>query len=413
MVGYLLYLAPVRVIKFHFRIVKMKILKRTLILCFLLLAIASAGAQSQEKPLRIFGYFQSSFQHWTTFVFLDEGVKRERPRQNSFSLQQLNLFFQKDLGTNWTAFFNFEFLNNFSSSRQWGSFNLEEAWVKYRANMTFNLKLGLLIPIFNNLHVIKNRTPLLPYIIRPLAYETSFGEFIPIEVLTPVRAFAQVYGFFPAGEAKFTYAVYVGNSPNINNDPGIGQTGIDTTSTFLFGGRLGFRYGELKLGLSTTYDKDNLAVSLADTLGIPRTRLNELPKIRIGGDLSYNFANFSFESEFIKVNLEEDIQEIGLDLDFYYATLGYHVTEQLLIYGSYWFLDSHKTLLYPGNKTIEDEEIQVFTLGVSHDLTDTIRLKAQFSRIKSDEELQRLSQGVVITHSDDFSVFGLAASVFF
>ena len=170
LVGYLCVLHPVRVIKFHFRMIKMKIRKRTLILCFLLLATASAGAQSQEKPLRIFGYFQNSFQQWTAFEF--------RPKQNSFSLQQLNLFFQKDLGTNWTAFVNFEFLNNFSSSRQWGSANLEETWVKYRASMRFNLKLGLLVPIFNNLHEIKNRTPLLPYIIRPLAYETSFSEFI-------------------------------------------------------------------------------------------------------------------------------------------------------------------------------------------------------------------------------------------
>jgi len=129
--------------------------------------VSNTFAQEKETPIKIFGYFQNSFQHWTTFG--------ERPRQNSFSLQQLNLFFQKDIGSDWTAFVNFEFLNNFSSGRQWGSTKLEEAWVKYRANMRFNLKLGLLIPIFNNLNEIKNRTPLLPYIIRPLAYETSFG----------------------------------------------------------------------------------------------------------------------------------------------------------------------------------------------------------------------------------------------
>jgi len=136
------------------------------------MVVPNTFAQVKETPIKIFGYFQNSFQQWTAFEF--------RPKQNSFSLQQLNLFFQKDLGTNWTTFVNFEFLNNFSSGRQWGSANLEEAWVKYRADMRFNLKLGLLVPIFNNLHEIKNRTPLLPYIIRPLAYETSFSEFILI-----------------------------------------------------------------------------------------------------------------------------------------------------------------------------------------------------------------------------------------
>ncbi len=74
---------------------------------------------------------------------------------------------------------------------------------------------------------------------------------------------------------------------------------------------------------------------------------------------------------------------------------------------------SHVAVLAPGNAEIDDDEIEVFTLGASHDLTDRIRLKAQFSRVKCDDELQLLSQGVIITERDDFSVFGLAISVIF
>jgi hypothetical protein len=118
--------------------------------------------------------------------------------------------------------------------------------------MRFNLKLGLSIPTFNNLNEINNRTPLLPYVIRPLVYETSFNEFIPIEEFVPARAFVQAYGFFPFGESKLDYAVFVGNSPNINSDPERGQTGTDTTATILVGGRLGIRYRELNLGFSAT-----------------------------------------------------------------------------------------------------------------------------------------------------------------
>ncbi|MFQ5770818.1 MAG: hypothetical protein ACE5HX_09790, partial [bacterium] len=169
------------------------------------IAVSNSLAQIGESPIRIFGYFQNSLQHWTTF--------EDRQEQNSFSVQQLNLFFQKDLGQNWRAFVNFEFLNNFSSSRQWGAANLEEAWVRYRANEKFNLKLGLLIPIFNNLNEIKNRTPLLPYIVRPLVYETSFSEFIAVEEFTPARAFVQAYGFLPIDDVKLDYALFVGNSP--------------------------------------------------------------------------------------------------------------------------------------------------------------------------------------------------------
>jgi len=80
----------------------------------LLLSIAGSEsfAQREDTPLKVFGYFQNSLQQWTAFQY--------HPAQNSFGLQQLNLFFQKDLYRNWTAFVNFEALNSFSSSRRWG-----------------------------------------------------------------------------------------------------------------------------------------------------------------------------------------------------------------------------------------------------------------------------------------------------
>ncbi|UCE19801.1 MAG: hypothetical protein JSV84_05530 [Gemmatimonadota bacterium] len=377
----------------------------------LIFILTSASlTQSGDSPIGIFGYFQNSFQHWTTF--------EDRKEQNSFSVQQLNLFFQKDLSRDWTAFINFEFLNSFSSIRQWGAANLEEAWVKYRANEKFNLKLGLQIPIFNNLNEIKNRTPLLPYIVRPLVYETSFSEFIIIEEFVPDRAFLQVYGFLPKGETKCDYAFYLGNSSNMNDNREKGQTGIDTTTTFLAGGRLGFRYRELKLGLSATHEKKNGIrtldfISLADSLGREPSELMGLPKTRLGVDMSYKFTNFIFESEFVTVNIDEGIPELELDLDFYYATLGYHLTEQLFAYGSYWVVDVHSALLATGDEKVEDEAIQTLNIGASYDLNDRIRFKGQFARVKADEELHLLSHDDVIKEEDKFSVYAVAVSVFF
>jgi hypothetical protein len=379
--------------------------RSTVSLLLLSLVVSDSLAQREDAPLKVFGYFQNSLQHWTAFV--------DHPTQNSFNLQQLNLFFQKDLSRNWTAFVNFEALNTFSSSRQWGALNLEEAWVKYAPNMRFNLKLGLQIPIFNNLNEIKNRTPLLPYIIRPLVYETSFGEFFPLEEFVPARAFAQAYGFFPSGETKFDYAVYLGNSPNINNDPERGQTGVDTTTTFLVGGRLGIRHRELKLGLSATYEQFNDFINLAPLLGRQPAELEELPVTRLGGDLSYHFANFSFESEFILVDVHTGIPEMELALAFYYATLGYHFTEELFGYGSYLYTDVHRALLIPDVGVKEDEDLFVPTMGLSYDLNDRIRLKGQFARIIDQDKLQLVSQDVVVKTEATFNVWALAVSVFF
>ena len=379
----------------------------SIILALLLLpiAISDVFAQREDTPLKVFGYFQNSLQHWTTFP--------DHSAQNSFNLQQLNLFFQKDLDRKWTAFVNFEALNTFSSNRQWGALNLEEAWVKYSPKERFNLKLGLQIPIFNNLNVIKNRTPVLPYIIRPLAYETSFGEFFPLEELVPARAFVQAYGFFPASETKFDYAVYLGNSPNINTDPERWQTGVDTTATFLVGGRLGIRRGELKFGLSATHEKSNEFIGLADTLGRTPAELRELPITRLGGDLSYHLANFSFESEFIKVDLISHIPELDADLDFYYATLGYRFSNEVFGYGGYWVMDSHFARLIPGDEEIEDNKILVSTMGISYDLNDRIRLKGQFSSVRDNHNVQLFSENSVTETKARFSVWGIAISVFF
>ncbi len=126
--------------------------RRVILLCCLLgLGVSEAAGQFGELPITTFGYFQTSFQHRTSFG--------DDPAQNSFSLQQLNLFFQTDVSERWRAFVNFEVLNNFSSSRRWGGFNVEEAWLRYRLKTSFNLKIGLQIPIFNSLNEIKNRTP--------------------------------------------------------------------------------------------------------------------------------------------------------------------------------------------------------------------------------------------------------------
>ena len=161
----------------------------------LLLEASGAFGQTKNSDLKIFGYFQASLGSQKDLQTLRES--------NSFTLQQLNLFLQKDLTADWTAFVNFEFVNSYSSVYNWGAFSLEEAWINYNRSNQFKLKLGLLTPAFNNLNEIKNRTPLLPYIIRPVVYESSFRETVPTEQFLPARAFAQVYGSITLADTKF------------------------------------------------------------------------------------------------------------------------------------------------------------------------------------------------------------------
>jgi len=339
----------------------------------------------------------------------------EEPARNSFSLQQLNLFLSKDIARHWRAFVNFEVLNSFSSARRWGAFNIEEAWIRYKPGDKFNLKIGLLIPTFNNLNEIKNRTPLLPYIIRPLLYESSFSEIVgAIEEGIPSKAFVQVSGILPFRKAKLDYAFYAGNSPNINGQSDRGQTGVDTTNTFLIGGRVGAHFKDLKIGLSATHEKVNRRGEEFE--GKPLYVLEEAPRIRLGGDLSFHLEKFYFEGEFIIAKNDEDLPEINLDGEFYYGTLGYQFTERLFVYGSYWLVKGNFPLIVSTMPVLVihtgTENTDVPTAGVAYRLNDRITFKGQFASATIKSEVPLVTNEMLAV-KQKFNLFALAASVFF
>ena len=376
-------------------------------------------AQAQESPLNMFGYFQTSFQHWTELKFETSHpaiiAEESRPEQNSFSIQQLNLFLSKDLAQDWRAFVNFEILNTFSSSRLWGAFNLEEAWVRYKPSDKLNVKVGLLIPVFNNFNEIKNRTPLLPYVIRPLVYETSFAEFFPaVEEGAPSRAFVQASGILPIREGKFDYAFYIGNSPNISSRGEFEQTGVDVTNTFLVGGRIGFRFNEVKAGFSATRDNVNRTGDVYQ--GEPLFTYEEVPRTRLGVDLSFHLGRLFFEGEFISVMYKDVLPRINNDGLFYYGTVGYRITEEIFPYFSYWrakwnypFIASTIPVVVINTAT---GEVESPTLGISFHVNDRITFKGQYIPVLLNDELP-IVRNLNISTERRLYIIAFAASVYF
>ncbi len=369
----------------------------------LCLGHSSVFSQSGESPLRIFGYFQNQFK--------EQGSPRQDREINTFLVQQLNLFFQKNLSKNWAAFVNFEFLNSFSISRNTGAMSLEEAWVRYRLNRKFNLKLGLQIPTFNHLNRIKNRTPVLPYIIRPLVYEASLSEVLPVDEFIPARAFVEVYGILPARGVKFDYAVFFGNSPNISTLDDPGQSGVDTTATFLIGGRFGIRYKELKVGVSSTLDKVNGFQDFASRFPAEFSDLEEIPRLRLGADLSYTFGPLWFQGEYIRLQYDEGTQLFRLDKEFLYATLGWRITEKLQVYGGFWLTRVHDNRLFGADPVVEIEEFvdttKSPTVGTAYHLNDRIVFKGQFVHF------DRLRNNPRVPPNPGFEIYTLAVSVSF
>ncbi|MCG8607414.1 hypothetical protein MJD09_20835, partial [bacterium] len=295
-----------------------------------------------------------------------------------------------------------------------GAINLEEAWIRYESNEKFSLKVGLLLPIFNHLNEIKNRTPLLPYVIRPLVYETSFSEVIAIEEFTPSRAFVQANGFLPLNEVKLDYAVFIGNSPNINTRGERGQTGVDTTDTIMIGGRIGLRFDELKVGVSATRDNVNVFQGGEAFIQqeVPSSRFTEVVRTRLGVDLSYRLGRLFFEGEFIGVSHDDKTPQISLDKEFFYGTVGYSFTDELLAYGSYWLTRQDFTVLAsedPPELGLVDFDVRVPNVGLAFNLNDRITFKGQYARVKLIETVKFLN----LREEGNSNFYSIAASVFF
>jgi hypothetical protein len=308
-----------------------------------LLLLLSTNLFAQDD-LNIFGFYQVRLQKTEGSYNVNGNVPTPAGPMNmvfdsgeedftSPAVQQLNVFLRKELTNSLTSFVNIEIGNNFSTQNDWGYFNLEEAWLNYQYSNALNIKAGILIPKFNYLNEVKNRMPLLPYVIRPLVYESSLASTIEPESYLPERAFVQVHGILPASNFIFDYAVYVGPGEKDyvatkTGDAAV-QAGIDTTNNLLIGGRFGANFYNVRLGASFTTDKKKQL----EYYGTPID--NDASRTRIGFDVGYNYEGIFLEGEYINVNLDTDKTNEDLNRTFYYAMLGYNFSEEFYGYGLY------------------------------------------------------------------------------
>ena len=398
------------------------------ILSFTAIGTQRVAAQQGERPLHIFGYYQNSFEKYTNSDITNSST--------TFLTQQLNLVVQKDLSSKFRSFVNFEFLNSFEGSLGWGSASLKEAWVRYDLDARFKLKIGLHIPTFNHLNDIKISTPLLPYVVRPIVYETSLQDVMDIESFVPERAFIQAYGAFNNDRMSYLYAVYLGNSPNINTDRELGQTGVDSTRFMLVGGRLGLQWdnpdspiSEFRLGVSSTLDKVNAFQGVADLIApyvddresVPS--FTELTRWRMGSDLGLYWNRWVLHAEVIKVIHAETTESLDINKLFAYATLGYILSDRWDIYLSTWYgreFGRVRDRVPDAQYDLKETSIlNVYTGGVRFSITPRLMLKGQIAVVTRDHELDVQDPFNVafldlsVDENTSFAIYGLALSVFF
>ena len=362
--------------------------------------LPSWRAMTQDVgDMQIFGSMQSIMFHQESRLRQQQlpsakSIELSEAR-TTFALQQLDFFFDKQFGNEFSAFVDLEYQLNYSSEKRWGSLSIQEAWMNYRLSDAFNVKLGLLFPAFNNFNEMKNRLAVQPYIFRPLVYERLLSSRFMTEDYIPEHAYAQVSGQLPWGNYFADYAVYMGNSESsyISHYDGEGNiitdlnpnfeflSGVDPTdiSLKLFGGRFGIRSRNehLKAGISITRDANNMHARAELHSGIfSQEALLLLPddarRFRFGTDLSLRHAGFTFEGEIIKVAYElgrAEALNLLLEQWFAYWVLGYDVTENLYPYVSMQWGDYNFGV---------DSDYFIATTGFALRLNAAITAKAQW-----------------------------------
>jgi hypothetical protein len=357
-------------------------MQRAILLVLMLLGVPfMVNGQEISNGLDIFGYCQATFDNSRETSQIMQAPTKTVSR-NTFILQQANLFFRKQYGSEFTSFVNLEFTQTYSSFRGWGSFRVEEAWMRYDAAREFTVKAGLLIPVFNNLNEVKNRMPLMPYVVRPVVYESVAAGAANSDEFVPQSAFLQLQGEVHLNRVIFDYALYTGNgdpsfttSADQQLDYLIG--GTDTTAVKMVGGRIGARIGKQKGGVSFTYDRANLG----------RLGLSSVPRRRIGADLSLQMQPLSLDAELISVKDQLDDSQlrqfefagmmnplVGTSPTsfFGYVMAIYDINDQVYTFAGYEYCEYHKNSITRG-----------YMIGGGYRPIDEVVLKMQYLRLQN------------------------------
>ncbi len=413
---------------------------RVFLYIFGIVLITISGVKAQEsEELYIFGFSQTLYTskliESTSFPFPADtptnGIPFEISRNfesNTFALHQLNLFFRKNIDNKTTFFLNLEATGSYSSQLNSGNFQIPEGWISHDFSEKFRIKAGLMVPKFNNLNEIKNRLPLFPYLIRPTIYEALFYGVFQEEDYVPQSAYLQISGSLPVFKKYFfEYSMHIGNSEASyasQIEPGEGDVdlkegatiykGENLTTKLGFGGRIGLKntYETVKLGLSSTRDHDNrnevTEGSISRFPGLVLPVFGDVPRYRIGADLSFTYKKFNFEGEYIGVfhnhtELRKTPQYKFANLNkcFYYGVLTYNISDKFYTFIGHNKLsdNSYEFLL---EQSLDKAGLIYNTFGGGWKIADDIVLKTQFSNVRlgknphSDVEIILFTTGVSV-----------------
>jgi hypothetical protein len=340
----------------------------------LIIIIATTLSMTAQENTKFYGYIQPLIWHFESNQDFGKNVT-----YNTAGIAQSNFFLTSDFKNDLSVLINFELINNFSSEKEWGALNLQEAYLKWSPSENLNLKFGQVIPAFNNLFEKYNNTPELPYLLSPKLYEVTLGNLVDIFDNLPQKAIIQASGELPLNNYLILdYAASLNHSINKfhsspQNDlrPYYVSYGQSAESYIGYGGRIGLRSADVKLGVSVYSDVSNQR-KFKWTENGDMVDLGDMGRIKFGFDFSVRKNNFTLSGEFLlnKTSISDrrvDVKNVyennrdtsfttvdnflnyahsknrmfignGFDRTFYYISLMYNFTQDVFVYAMYDYM---------------------------------------------------------------------------
>lgn len=340
------------------------VLKRLALPALLSISLCSTHLRAQEDEFKvnIYGAVASNF-----YVFTNnrEPALGNGQVSNTFALLQGSLFFSGNIGNDWKYLIELYMQNDFIAQLNVGQALLHQAWIEYRPSSEFGVRFGrMLTPYagFNNIH---SRPALYWFVQRPFPYE----EPTLTDGIDGVRSeFSSLMlsGALKIGDgAKFDYAAYAGNTERI------GLNGFDFSAAKTIGARVGVRTDNITFGVSPVINV------IADVDDVAQENVTLL-----AGDIQANFGNFKLIGEYIYSlkNFEAKPNTTGFQArnyenhtaNFFYASAGYDISEQWLVYVAYnFFNDTESGSIY------RTQPLTRMSAGVNFRPIEKIILKAE------------------------------------
>lgn len=390
---------------------------RTVVCLLLFVPLALPLSAQSDNDLYIFGFSQTIFSHKNIrdHVFPNEDnripfVLDIERNTNSFALHQVNLFFNKPIDSRTTFFLNIEATGSYSTESQSGTFEIPEGWISHSISDELNIKVGLMLPTFNNLNEINNRLPLFPYLVRPVIYERLFDNLFVKEDYVPQQAYLQISGFTPVlKNYQLHYALQVGNSESSYHSKLDTGRGLDTdessalyrgenlTEFLAVSGRVGISnmLETVKFGISGSYDHDNKREPRNESIarlpvGVLLPAFGDIPRYRIGMDFSFSTDKWAFESEAIRVmhnhrQIHETPQfrSVNLNKFFAYANLTYSYSDRLFTYVGWDHIHDH-SYEFLLEDSPDEKGVNIPKTGLGYRTSFNAVLKAQWTSIRID-----------------------------